>query len=50
MVIKLGSDQIIWPQGANISIEAVESAPFLSEDQKRAILYDNAAKFLRLSE
>jgi hypothetical protein len=28
----------------------VESAPFLSPDQKRDIFYYNAARFLRLSE
>jgi uncharacterized protein len=28
----------------------VESADFLSEEQKRDILYHNAARFLKLSE
>ena len=28
---------------------AFEEAPFLSEEQKRDILYDNAARFLRLT-
>ena len=28
----------------------IEEAPFLSEEQKRDILYDNAARFLRLSD
>jgi hypothetical protein len=31
-------------------IEAVESADFLSEAQKRDIFYNNAARFLRLNE
>jgi uncharacterized protein len=29
---------------------AREEAPFLSREQKRDILYNNAARFLRLSE
>lgn len=32
------------------SIRTVEEAPFLSKQQKRDILYNNAARFLRLSE
>lgn len=48
--IMYGSDQMIWPQSIDKSIEAIQSAPFLSEEQKRDILYNNAAKFLKLSE
>jgi uncharacterized protein len=48
--IMWGSDQMVWPWAIDIAIEAVEQAPFLSEQQKRDILYDNAARFLRLSE
>lgn len=36
-------------EAVGIAIEAVETAPFLSEKQKQALLYDNAARFLRLS-
>ena len=32
------------------SIAIIEEAPFLSDEQKRDILYNNAARFLRLSE
>ena len=32
------------------AIERIHSASYLSPKQKRAILYDNAARFLRLSE
>jgi hypothetical protein len=32
------------------AVAAIEEAPFLSEQQKRDILYNNAARFLRLSE
>jgi uncharacterized protein len=45
-----GSDQMIWPQTIPMAIEAIESAPFLSAAQKRDIFYNNAARFLRLSE
>ena len=33
----------------NLGIDAIESATFLSPKQKRDILYDNAARFLRLT-
>ncbi len=46
--IMYGSDQMIWPDAVGMGIEAAESAEFLSEDQKRDILYNNAVKFLRL--
>ncbi|HUE82343.1 MAG TPA: amidohydrolase family protein [Pyrinomonadaceae bacterium] len=36
-----------WPRG---SIEAIESATFLTKQQKRDIFYNNAARFLRLGE
>ncbi|MFY9531537.1 MAG: amidohydrolase family protein [Candidatus Acidiferrales bacterium] len=48
--IMFGSDASIWPKTMSIGIEAIESADFLSEAQKRNILYNNAARFLRLGE
>lgn len=48
--IMFGSDQMVWPGVIEPSIDAIESAPFLSEEQKRDILYINAARFLRLSK
>ena len=45
-----GSDQMIWPEVIGETIEAIESADFLSEEQKRDILYNNAARFLRLTD
>ncbi len=48
--VMFGSDQMIWPGVIEPSIKAIEDAPFLSEAQKRDILYNNAARFLRLSE
>ncbi len=46
--IMFGSDAAMWPQVIGIGIEAIESADFLTEAQKRDILYNNAARFLRL--
>lgn len=46
--IMYGSDQMVWPEAIGRSIEAVTSAPFLSERDKRAILCENAYRFLRL--
>jgi hypothetical protein len=31
------------------SVKVIEDAPFLSEGQERDILYNNAARFLRLT-
>jgi len=47
--IMFGSDQMVWPELIEISLAIVEQAPFLSEEQKRDILYNNAARFLHLS-
>ncbi len=46
--IMYGSDQAVWPAIIPHSIEAIESADFLTPEQKRAIFCDNAARFLRL--
>lgn len=47
--IMFGSDQMVWPEAIERSIETINRASFLSEKQKRDILYNNAARFLRLS-
>jgi predicted TIM-barrel fold metal-dependent hydrolase len=47
--IMFGSDQMWWPDAIGESIRTIEAAPFLSPSQKRDILYNNAARFLRLS-
>lgn len=46
--VMFGTDQGVWPQLIERSIDAIEQAPFLSASQKRDILYNNAARFLRL--
>lgn len=48
--ILFGSDQMIWPGVITPSVKAIEDAPFLTADQKRDILYNNAARFLRLDQ
>ena len=48
--IMFGSDQMVWPQTIGFGIETVNSADFLTPEQKEDIFYDNAASFLGLSE
>lgn len=48
--VMFGSDQMMWPHGIDASIERLESFDFLTEEEKRDILYNNAARFLGLSE
>jgi predicted TIM-barrel fold metal-dependent hydrolase len=43
--IMYGSDQMIWDDAIGMSIKTVEAAPFLSEQQKQDLFYNNAAKF-----
>jgi predicted TIM-barrel fold metal-dependent hydrolase len=46
--LMFGSDQMRWPDKIGEGIEAIEKAPFLTPEQKRDILYHNAARFLRM--
>ena len=48
--ILFGSDQMVWPETIERGIKVIEDAPFLSEREKRDILYNNAARFFRLSD
>ena len=48
--LMFGSDQMIWPEGIGMAIDGIQSATFLSEEQKRDIFYNNAVRFLRLDE
>lgn len=48
--LMFGSDQMRWPAKIGEGIEAIEQAPFLSPEQKRDILYNNAVRFLGLDE
>lgn len=48
--IMFGSDQMAWPEAIAASVEGIETADFLTPEQKRDIFYNNAARFLRLEE
>ena len=48
--IMFGSDQMAWPDAIGLAIEGVDSAPFLTPDQKRDIFYENAVRFFRLKD
>ena len=48
--VMFGSDQMVWPETLERAIAVINDAPFLSAAQKRDILYNNAARFLRLSK
>lgn len=48
--VMFGSDQMIWPHGIEQSLQQLDSYEFLSAGEKRDILYNNAARFLGLSE
>ena len=48
--IMFGSDQMVWTDAIGKAIEGVESAAFLSEQQKRDIFYNNAVRFFRLEK
>lgn len=47
--VMFGSDQMNWPAAIERAIQGIETAPFLSREEKRDILFHNAARFLRLS-
>jgi predicted TIM-barrel fold metal-dependent hydrolase len=46
--LMFGSDQMRWPEMIGKGIEAIEEADFLTEEQKRDILYNNAVRFLHM--
>ena len=48
--VMFGSDHMVWPGALEFAIDNIESADYLTEAQKRDILYNNAARFLRLSD
>jgi len=48
--VMFGSDQMIWPEAIEVAVKSITEASFLSKEQKRDILYNNAARFLRLSQ
>lgn len=48
--LMFGSDQSYWPEAIGTAIEAVESADFLTDEQKADIFYNNAARFFRIRD
>lgn len=46
--VMFGTDQLIWPKLMTYSISIIQNADYLTPEQKRDILYNNAARFLRL--
>ena len=48
--VMFGSDQMVWPHAIEASICKLESFDFLTEEDRRDILYNNAARFLELTD
>ncbi len=48
--IMFGTDLLYWPEAIRLAVESIETADFLSPEQKRDILYNNAARFFRLDK
>jgi predicted TIM-barrel fold metal-dependent hydrolase len=46
--IMYGTDLLIWPKLIETSLSVIENADYLSYDQKRDILFNNAVRFFRL--
>src|ERR1700738_3411201 len=46
--VMFGTDQLLWPKLMAYSIGIIQNADYLTSEQKRDILYNNAARFLRL--
>ena len=48
--VMFGTDQLVWPKLMAYSISIIQNADYLTPEQKRDILYNNAARFLRLDD
>ena len=48
--LMFGTDQLVWPKLMETSIAVIDQASYLTPQQKRDILYHNAARFLRLDK
>lgn len=46
--IMFGSDEMVWPDAVSAAIDTIQDDPALTSGQKRDILYNNAARFLRI--
>jgi uncharacterized protein len=47
--VMFGTDELVWPGLMATSIGVIQNADYLTPEQKRDILYNNAARFLRLN-
>ncbi|QHT71852.1 amidohydrolase family protein [Rhodocytophaga rosea] len=48
--ILYGTDLLVWPKLIETSVGVIENANYLSFEQKRDILFNNAVRFFRLDE
>jgi predicted TIM-barrel fold metal-dependent hydrolase len=48
--VMFGSDQMYWPELIGMAVDAVDSATFLTSEEKRDIFYNNAMRFYRLEQ
>lgn len=48
--VLFGTDAMVWPGVIACAVDVIRDAPFLTHQQKRDIFYNNAARFLRLSD
>lgn len=48
--VMYGTDQMLWPYATEKSLQFLDSLTFLTKQDKEDILYNNAARFLRLSK
>jgi predicted TIM-barrel fold metal-dependent hydrolase len=46
--IMFGSDQMVWPEAIEMAVAAIQSADYLSPEQRGDIFYHKAAQLLRL--
>jgi predicted TIM-barrel fold metal-dependent hydrolase len=46
--IMFGTDQVYWPKAIDLAVDSIRSAP-ITDEQRRDIFYNNAARFLRLT-
>lgn len=46
--VMFGTDQLQWPKPMSYSISVIQNAEYLTPEEKRDILYNNAARFLRI--
>lgn len=45
--IMFGTDEMAWPDAIGLAIQNVDSADFLTAEQKADIFYNNAMRFFR---